>query len=237
MERATVAGPVIAVIGIVVGIGIAEGWFSPSGSGSSKGTTINNIYGPVSNLYENGSPAANSSNSGTVAAPAKTQSVSCPDETFPPLGSETLIIRLEVKAPTTPCWQTTVTAPPDGGTVRYLFTYENNSKSVQKNVVIGLNLAPKSWVVPNTTTIYNSLFPKGTPDLANNIASGGINIGNYDPGAVGYVTVTVATLLPPGLDCGTTTYTQVATVHPQGLDYFENSAVVKETKPCSSSTS
>jgi len=95
-----------------------------------------------------------------------------------------------------------------------------------------MNLAPKLLLIPNSTRLYNSANPKGVVYKSNNIADGGIVIGNYNPSAGAYVTLRVG--LPDAFDlaCGTNDIRSVAVAQPKGLTSFYNTAEVELLRDC-----
>lgn len=147
-------------------------------------------------------------------------------------------IQIEVSTTKPACWTQDLSPVSPGATLRFLIEYYNSSKFLESGVIIGANLAPGQMLVPNTTEILNSRFPHGTPDPSNNIASGGVNIGNYDPRAGGYVEFEAALPLAGGFDCGWNEDRTVGFGQVYGLgkghkgDVFHNTAVTDTYKPC-----
>lgn len=132
-------------------------------------------------------------------------------------------------------WSNDNTAQP-GDTLKYMITYENIGNSAENNVAIGDNLPPNMTIVPNTTTIYNSTYPNGTPDTSNNITNGGIDIGSYNPGATAYVVFEAKIADASSLACGVNEFRNVGVAQPQGMDAYYNTAVTDVTNNCSSPT-
>jgi uncharacterized repeat protein (TIGR01451 family) len=135
-----------------------------------------------------------------------------------------------VPTPST-CWQPGISAQP-GQTVRYLIAYKNGSTAVQNQVVIRVNLAPKMTLVPNSTYLADASNPNGILYYSNNIASGGIVIGNYGSGANAFVIFSVTLPFPTSLSCGPNTFTSVGVAHPATLDEYYNTATIKVAKSC-----
>jgi uncharacterized repeat protein (TIGR01451 family) len=116
--------------------------------------------------------------------------------------------------------------------MKYLITYQNIGNTVENNVIIADNLPPGMTLVPNTTLIFNSTSPNGASDTANNIASGGTNIGNYNPGAGAYVEFDVNLPQTSTLSCGLNEFRNVGIAQPQGMDQYYNTAITDVTKTC-----
>jgi len=123
-----------------------------------------------------------------------------------------------------------------GDTLKYLITYQNIGNTVENNVIISDNLPPSMTLVPNTTSIINSSYPSGTPDSSNNIATGGVNIGNYNPGAGGYVEFEVTVPQASALSCGLNEFRNVGVAQPQGMNQYYNTAVTDVTVNCPAPT-
>ncbi|MEO6513892.1 MAG: hypothetical protein ABIR37_04375 [Candidatus Saccharimonadales bacterium] len=125
-------------------------------------------------------------------------------------------------------WAKTNTAAP-GETLKYKIGYENAGNVKQNAVVVSDNLPPNMSVVPGTTHVYN---PSDVLDKTNNIASGGLDLGNYTPGA-GFV-VTFEAKLPTAdkLACGDTVFRNVGVVQPQGMQQYFDTATTTVTKVC-----
>ncbi|HSX14388.1 MAG TPA: hypothetical protein VLE72_00555 [Candidatus Saccharimonadales bacterium] len=120
-------------------------------------------------------------------------------------------------------WHTDINANA-GDTVEYLITFKNEGNTVLNNVIVGDNLPPHETYVNGTTMLKNGANPNGIKITNDNIANGGINVGNYTPGAVGYVwfQVKVGTDLSDGCHA----LQNVGLVRPQGMNEFFNTATV-----------
>lgn len=119
-------------------------------------------------------------------------------------------------------WVTENTAKP-GDTLEYLITFKNEGNTVLRNVAIGDNMPAKVTYVPGSTKLKNGTFPNGTSITSDNITTGGIDVGNYNPGAVGYVwfQAKIASDIAPG----TYKLTNVGVVRPEGMNEHYNTAV------------
>gem|GEM_PF-3012104 len=165
-------------------------------------------------------------------ARSNTPAVGCAS-TLPthPRGALVAVV-IDAKVKSTPCWTQEIAPVAPGSTVRYLITYENLSNVQQNDVVIGTNLAPKVLLVPGSTKIYNHDFPHGVNAGTDNIASGGILIGNYAPKALGYVVFSVA--FPGQYDaaCGWSDIRSVGIAQPKGLTSYYNTVETEVYNHC-----
>lgn len=145
---------------------------------------------------------------------------------------ENVKVNLYVRPAAGGCWTLEHSPTSPGDHLSYLLRYENVSDDVQRDVAISLNLPPGVRLVPGTTTIVNGNHPDGRSAETNALDSGGIDIGNYNPGAVGYVIVDAA--LPPAgeLQCGHTTFTTVGVARPIELNEHYNTAITHTLRTC-----
>jgi uncharacterized repeat protein (TIGR01451 family)/LPXTG-motif cell wall-anchored protein len=97
-----------------------------------------------------------------------------------------------------------------GDSVDYLVTYKNTGTTVQNNVVINDILPAGVSYTNGSTYVANGTNPSGIL-VGDNVTKGGINIGNYAPGAAAYIKfsakVTANEYLPV---CGPNTLRNVA---------------------------
>lgn len=128
-------------------------------------------------------------------------------------------------------WSSNNTAKP-GDVLDYMITYKNNGNTVQKSVVIRDSLPLKMKLVPGSTKVYNTKYPSGQVIGNDNITSGGIIIGDYNPGQIAYITFRVMVPNEAALACGNTTFTNVGVAHPQGLGEYYSSAQTTVNKVC-----
>jgi uncharacterized repeat protein (TIGR01451 family) len=125
-------------------------------------------------------------------------------------------------------WVTANTAKP-GDTLEYLITFKNEGNTVLRNVVVGDNMPARVTYVNGTTMLKNGANPNGIKITSDNITKGGIDVGNYTPGAVGYVwfqAKIVSNLTP-----GNWKLENVAVVRPQGMNEFFNVATTTISIP------
>jgi uncharacterized repeat protein (TIGR01451 family) len=118
-----------------------------------------------------------------------------------------------------------------GDTLEYLITFKNEGNTVLKNVKVGDNLPPHMTYVNGSTMLKNGANPNGIKITSDNITKGGIDVGNYNPGAVGYVWFQVK--IDPNLPAGCHEFKNVGIVRPEGMNEFFN---VATTKVCVNAT-
>lgn len=129
-------------------------------------------------------------------------------------------------------WQVTNTANA-GDKMDYMIRFENKGNTVLNQVIVGDNLPDYMQYVPGTTRIYNANHADGTPAGTDNVAKGGINVGNYAPGTEGYVTFTVQIDQKNQFaKCGSYVLTNVGVVRPQGMNEVYNTTKTTVNIPC-----
>lgn len=106
-------------------------------------------------------------------------------------------------------WVTENTAKA-GDTLEYMITFKNAGNTTLNNVGIGDNLPANVTYVPGTTQLKNGAFPNAIKITSDNITKGGIDVGNYQPGAVGYVLFQAK--VDPNLKAGTYRLKNVAAI-------------------------
>jgi hypothetical protein len=84
-------------------------------------------------------------------------------------------------------WATSASASP-GSRVELLIRF-TNATDYTVEMMAGVNLAKYTSSVPGSTSLRNGVYPDGISISNDNIVNGGINVGRYAPGSVGYVTV------------------------------------------------
>lgn len=95
-------------------------------------------------------------------------------------------VRLKGGAPED--WATQLNTVP-GDRVEVLLRYENVGNMVANNVTVGVNLPKYVGYVNGSTELRSGSFPNSTLLSSDNIISGGIDVGNYSPDAVGYIKI------------------------------------------------
>jgi hypothetical protein len=146
--------------------------------------------------------------------------------------SAPVTVRLLAQASTSRTWDAYLAPVMPAATVRYLLEYRNGSRTDQDQVILRTNLAPDTLLRPDSTCLYDESNPEGLLVVSNDVSQGGLNVGNFGPGATAYLMYSLA--MPPTGDiaCGNTTITTVGVAHPHGMNEFENSAQVNVGKSC-----
>lgn len=123
-------------------------------------------------------------------------------------------------------WKTSTTAKP-GDNVEYLIKFKNEGNTQLDDVMVGDNLPKYNTYVNGSTNLSNGTNPNGIKITNDNITKGGINVGNYTAGAVGYVWFS-AKLDPIQAyeKCGEYDIRNVGVVRPKGMNEFYNTAQV-----------
>lgn len=83
-------------------------------------------------------------------------------------------------------WDTWTVARPDDA-LEFLIRFDNPTDRTLKNVAVGNNLPKYLSYVEGSTELRCGAFPSGTSIESDNVTKGGIDVGHYEPGAVGYV--------------------------------------------------
>jgi hypothetical protein len=108
-----------------------------------------------------------------------------------------------------------------------MIKFKNEGNTQLNNVMVGDNLPKYNAYVNGSTKLNNGANPNGLDITNDNITKGGINVGNYLPGAVGYVLIKVK--LDPIQaypKCGAYDVRNVGVVRPAGMNEFYNTAQV-----------
>ncbi|MFO0955691.1 MAG: DUF11 domain-containing protein [Candidatus Saccharibacteria bacterium] len=121
-------------------------------------------------------------------------------------------------------WKTENTAKA-GDTLEYLISFKNEGNTTLNNVIIADNMPANVTYVPGTTMIKNGANPNGTKINSDNITKGGVNVGNYTPGANGYVWFQAK--IDSNLKPGNYTFKNVGIVKPEGMGEYFNAAQTK----------
>lgn len=164
---------------------------------------------------ENAKPCFNFEATVTVLARVKADSVS---------------ITKQVRKVGETTWVTKNSAKP-GDELEYLITFKNEGNTTLESVVVGDNMPAHVTYVPGTTMLKNGSFPNGTKITSDKITDGGITLGNYAPGAVGYVWFRAK--IDASLAPGNYELKNVGIVRPKGMNEFFNTAIttVSVVKP------
>lgn len=128
-------------------------------------------------------------------------------------------------------WSANNTAKP-GDTLTYIISYQNTSTTTHKQVKVSSALPSDAQLVANTTKVYNSGSPDGNVANNNDVAGNGVVIGDYAPGANGYVTFQVTLPAADKLKCGNNELRNTGTVRVTGLDDSKSAAVTTVRREC-----
>lgn len=139
-------------------------------------------------------------------------------------------INKQVKIEGTDGWKTSVDAAP-GATVAYLITIKNEGNTTLSNVMVRDNMPPRMDYNEGSARLTNSNFPNGIA-LSDLLIQGGVNVGNYAPGGVGYIRFTA--VVPSAVDRCMNDYefNNVGVVKLDGSVEVYNTAKVVVDYPC-----
>lgn len=130
-------------------------------------------------------------------------------------------------------WTTSTEADP-GDVLEYMIRFKNEGNSRLEDVVVADNLPKYHKYIDGSTQLMSGAFPNGTNITSDNIVSGGIDVGNYQSGAVGYV-MFEAEIAPIGAydECNLTyDLRNVGIVQPAGMNEHYNTAQVLVRVDC-----
>lgn len=129
-------------------------------------------------------------------------------------------------------WALTANAKP-GDDLEYKINFKNEGNTQLNDVMVGDNIPKYNAYQAGTTKLYNGLNPDGMAVTTDNIDKGGINTGNYLPGAEAYVIIRVkidpVSAFPK---CGQYDVRNVGVVRPAGMNEFFNTAQVLINVEC-----
>lgn len=129
-------------------------------------------------------------------------------------------------------WKTATSAKP-GDDLEYKIRFQNEGNTQLSDVMVGDNLPKYNAYIAGTTKLYNGNHPNGMAVTTDNINKGGINTGNYLPGASAYVIIRVK--LDPitaYAKCGQYDVRNVGVVRPANMNEFYNTAQVLINVEC-----
>lgn len=144
-------------------------------------------------------------------------------------------ISKQVTTPGSTDWKETMNANP-GDTVSWLITFKNTGDTELKGVKIVDEVPANLTVVPGSVKLVNGNYPNGYvyPDSA--IQANGrqvnVDIGNYKPGILGYVTFRTKVADVQALDCGANNIVNKAFSTPEGFGAIWDTASVTVNKTC-----
>jgi uncharacterized repeat protein (TIGR01451 family) len=129
-------------------------------------------------------------------------------------------------------WSTSTEAEP-GDNLEYLIRFKNEGNTRLEDIAVGDNLPKYNSYVNGSTNLRNGANPNGIKITSDNITKGGIDVGDYMPGAVGYVWFTAKLDDKHAYEkCGVYDVRNVGVVRPKGMNEFYNTAIVKINVEC-----
>lgn len=121
-------------------------------------------------------------------------------------------------------WRTTAVVDP-GDEVEFMIRYENTSGRRLEDVAVANNVPKYIAYVPGSTKLKNGANPNGVDISSENLTHGGISVGRYQPGAVGYVFFRGRVDPMPAFGkLGRYDVRNVGVVRPEALNAFYNTA-------------
>lgn len=128
-------------------------------------------------------------------------------------------------------WKKSISASA-GDTLQYQIAYKNTGNTTHNDVMFRDKLPKGVEYVPGSTKLKSGNYPNGM-DVKSDalVASNGILVGDYAPGAAAYV-LFEAKLTGEDLKCGENTVRNLAFVQPKGMNYYYNTADVVVNKVC-----
>ncbi|MDZ7786511.1 MAG: PKD domain-containing protein [Candidatus Saccharibacteria bacterium] len=141
----------------------------------------------------------------------------------------------QVTTPGSTDWRETLEANP-GDTVSWLVTFKNEGATELKNVKVVDEVPEGLTVVPGTVKLVNGNYPDGYvyPDSA--IQANGrqvnVDIGNYKPGVLGYVTFRTKIADKQDLECGRNEIVNKAFATPADHGAIWDTAETRVNKEC-----
>lgn len=121
-----------------------------------------------------------------------------------------------------------------GDTLEYMFTFKNVGTTKLNDVIVGDNLPPNMTYIKGSTILKSTAFPNGKTITSDNIVSGGVNVGNYDPGSTAYVKFQAK--INSDLKCDNYSFKNVGIVTATGLVPVYNTALTHVNMTCATVT-
>lgn len=128
-------------------------------------------------------------------------------------------------------WKTSVNAKL-GDTLQYEIAYKNTGNTVQNDVEFRDQMPKGISYVAGSTKLKSGNYPNGLNVTSNALVTDGITVGDYAPGAAGYVMFEAKVDKANELACGQNTLRNIAFVQPTGMNYYYNTADVVVNKTC-----
>jgi uncharacterized repeat protein (TIGR01451 family) len=130
-------------------------------------------------------------------------------------------------------WVENVSGAPSD-TFAWMITFNNTGNTELKNVKIVDNIPANMTVVTGSVKLTNGNYPNGFVYDASAIQANGrqvnIDIGNYAPGILAYITYRTTVSDPTSLTCGDTNFVNEAFATPTGYGAIRDIATAKVTK-------
>ena len=127
-------------------------------------------------------------------------------------------------------WKKSISVKP-GDTIEYMLGYDNNGEVEHKDVNVRDILPNGITYVHNSTFLKNGSYPNGNNVANNDIATRGVSIGGYKPGANAFIKITAKVANEKDLKCGVNTLINTVRVStPNGAK--ENTATVTVNRNC-----
>lgn len=140
----------------------------------------------------------------------------------------------QVRAKGATSWSTSMTGQP-GQKVEYLISYVNTGNTEQKNVVVADKLPTGVTYSAGSTKLANGTYPSGKI-MPDGLTTSGLIIGTYPAGIKAWVMFEATLPSVDKLSCGSNLLRNIATVQPEGMNYYYNTADVTVTKDCQQPT-
>jgi hypothetical protein len=115
------------------------------------------------------------------------------------------------------CWTPELYPARTPERIEFLVVYENVSATLQRAVTVTIQLPPSLAGVPGSVTLINGNYPRGYKyDISNLNSTVAVDMGNYGPRTLAYVTFEAETASRGELACGKDAATVKAWVTPGG---------------------
>jgi uncharacterized repeat protein (TIGR01451 family) len=213
----TVGGTVVAMLAAVGAFGATPS--TPPVTNNFSDSTVNQYYGSLA------TPPA----SGPSEPPPTSN---CASQGMGTFGYGQVYVGLTAKLSSNDCWSEYLAPVIPGSTVKFLITYRNLTRVVEKNVQVFVILPKGFQLVPNQTYIYNGSWPKGFQDTSNDLDEGGLIIGTYASRAVAYVTFYATVPFGIKMSCGWNDFRPMAFVRPEEMSEYYDTADLRVARQC-----
>jgi hypothetical protein len=110
--------------------------------------------------------------------------------------------------------------------------YQNANNTLQRDVVVHVDLPSEIHLVSDTTYLFNSNYPKGIDLQTEDLPKSGFSIGDYGPTANAFVDFAIAIPFADHLKCGRNETEVVGSAHPRDLNEVRASVHLGVDKEC-----